>query len=246
MHLLFRVATSRSCRCVRPSVPVLDFKLAVHEAGRSRGAVKFKELLCRWLQSPNPPLDDKTSVRTMQLTIGLLLRCAPALLKAAVLHLLSLSQTSRVWDLRTTLFLTLVKAARFGSPGRLIDAQQSSIRADGNGISSSSLHVVEDHFPLPKDNNVKEVVYQAIEDLSSGGETFADVEVNPVGGEWVGHRNIATSKAEEASSASQSVVSRCPNDEYSALVRDTQNGITILYFHGGQFWYVPHANLILQ
>lgn len=148
----------------------------------------------------------------------------PATVKAAFLHLLGLSETGSVWDLKTAVLVALIRAASTDpSPGSLLDSQQGSLLETGNNLST---HLLKVTLTLPADTDLKDVAVAAIKRLGNGKETFSDPTLKSINAEWIAHRKgFATGDT-----------SRSEVESFSALKRDVQNDTTVLYLHGGQFW----------
>ncbi|KEF57193.1 uncharacterized protein A1O9_07383 [Exophiala aquamarina CBS 119918] len=148
----------------------------------------------------------------------------PAAAKAAFLHLLGISETASIWDIKTALLVALLKATFTDPrPGTLLDSQQASLR---EAKATIPIHLLKVELALPADTDLKNVAFAAIKRLGSDRETFTEPTLKSIKAEWVGHRKTLETGDVDGSEAGK----------FSALKRDMLNHITILYLHGGQFW----------
>jgi acetyl esterase/lipase len=150
----------------------------------------------------------------------------PVVLRAAVLHTLGLTSTAKKWDLRTALIVTVIRELTCNSPPSTISQQQSMFLRDP-GVKGN-IWVSKTTFPAPPDDAVRKLLLSAIKALEEGGEQYATPSIEPVGGEWVGHRPGVTPSTPEP------LISE--PEKYESLVKDTEADITLLYFHGGSYY----------
>ena len=82
-------------------------------------------------------------------------------------------------------------------------------------------------FPPPKEDDVRQALFQTIDRLSANSETYTKPAAVPVEGEWVGHRRNVDAKAPEPSLTER--------EKYDGLMKDVSSAFTMLYVHGGGF-----------
>ncbi|KAK5054738.1 hypothetical protein LTR84_001630 [Exophiala bonariae] len=153
----------------------------------------------------------------------------PATVKAALLHLLGVSETASVWDLRTAVLVALIRAAFTDpSPGSLLDSQRASLREYSNALP---IHRSKVDLTLPADTDLRDVAVAAIKRLGNGTETFSNPTLTSIKAEWIGHRKDLATVDQNRSEV----------ESFMALKGEIQNDTTILYLHGGQFWRMGRA-----
>ena len=86
-------------------------------------------------------------------------------------------------------------------------------------------------FDVPEEDDLREVLFKAIEDLNDGDETdMSKIYTKPVAvpleAEWTGYRQDATDAEPEPAGLSE-------KEKYAKLMETTTSKVTILYFHGG-------------
>ena len=151
----------------------------------------------------------------------------PAVVRPLLSHLLGFSQTSSVWDFRTALVVTIVRAL-FNDPlpVSMLEEQRSSIIEPE---VAGPMWISKDEFPVPDDNNVKHVVMAAVRDL--GGQIDSDmakVVTRPVKGEWVAHRSGEEGIIFDSHRLSE-------EQKYTCLAEQAHSDVVFLFLHGGQF-----------
>lgn len=87
-------------------------------------------------------------------------------------------------------------------------------------------HVVPIELPLPKDENITQSLYDAIETLGDGSEEIHEVVPSSVNAEWIACRQSPSSSDTE---------SRAPAEQYSGMMKEISSDVVILYMHGGAF-----------
>lgn len=156
------------------------------------------------------------------------------LIKAAILHCLRLSPTASLLDLKTAVFLALVRSSTSNlKPGRLIDCQQDSLR---DVDLKERIYLVSTKLTLTFETNIIAIAFRAIRNLGNGEETISDISLPSVSLEWICHRTSSDGTALDTDDAGR---------VYATMMREVKNKTTILYFHGGQFWYHFHPCLYL-
>ncbi|QYT03488.1 Abhydrolase_3 domain-containing protein [Trichoderma simmonsii] len=148
-----------------------------------------------------------------------------ALIKAAVLHCLRRSPTASLLDLKTAVFLALVRSSTSNlKPGRLIDCQQDSLR---DLDVKERIYLVSTKLTLTFETNIIGIAFKAIRNLGDGQESIPDIKLPSVSMEWICHRPSSDGTASDTDT---------PERVYATMMREVKNKTTILYFHGGQFW----------
>ena len=88
-------------------------------------------------------------------------------------------------------------------------------------------------FPAPKDetNGPRSLLERAIEALGNGAGHYTMPSIEDVAARWTGHRpGVGEEEAEPSASEQQ---------KYRDLMMDSKSSLTIMYFHGGGFTFVP-------
>lgn len=167
----------------------------------------------------------------------ILLPKTPLLLKTALLNTLSLSPNASRQDLRTDLTVSVIREL-ITKPDAIGKSQKGSLRDPGikgkMWISKVTLPKPEDHEALtPRD-----ALDIAIKEHGDGSETYTLPEMSAVEAEWTGYRSGVEGKAPRPD---------MPEDEqYKRLMSEVKSDVTILYFHGGAYLFVPSNPTIFQ
>lgn len=105
--------------------------------------------------------------------------------KAALLHLLGVSETASVWDIKTALLIAFIRAPFTDPrPGTLLECQRASFREAKTTIQFT-VQKLNFHFQLTP--TWKTSLFQP----SRAGQrygTFSDPTLKSMKAEWVGHR----------------------------------------------------------
>lgn len=128
-------------------------------------------------------------------------------------------------DSRTEKAIADARAYGRMTPGRMIDSQQNSLHDVGTSVP---VHVTKARIPLPADSNLIIRTGEAIRHLGDPLNTFTVPTEEDVSVEWVSHRNVDTTTVNDDAMVESS---------YSKMMSQVRSKTTILYFHGGQFWY---------
>ncbi|KIM93895.1 hypothetical protein OIDMADRAFT_70755, partial [Oidiodendron maius Zn] len=150
------------------------------------------------------------------------------ILRPLLAHLLHASPTSSKCDLKTVFIVSIFRALfNDSTPISMLESQSNSILSPE---IKGPIWVVRDEFPAPLEQDVKKVLYRAIEGLSDGtdSQNIGDVDILPVSGEWVGHRT-GVGKDELEPMVAEA-------HKYDCLMREVKSRVTILFLHGGQFF----------
>lgn len=154
--------------------------------------------------------------------IRFLLLKSPLLAKSALLHSFWLSPTSSKWDLRTDLTVRLLREILYPQqPVSISRFQAPSLKDPG---IKGRMWIAKITLPIPEDD-VRNILIKAIEDLKEGGEQYTLSDLVPVEAEWTGHRaNVDAHRPRPDLTEAQ---------HYQRLMSEVSSHVTILYLHGG-------------
>lgn len=157
--------------------------------------------------------------------VKLLLPRTPLLAKTALRHTLSLSPTSSKWDLRTELIVNVVRDMLCSNmTGRPISTMQRETIQD-SGVKGK-IWVSKVALPVPPEDDVRQLLFHAVDEMSAGGETWDKCEAKGLEAEWNGYRAAVDDEEPEPPALSE-------RQKYENLLAETTTNVTILYFHGG-------------
>lgn len=132
------------------------------------------------------------------------------------------------------MFLALVRSSTsYLKPGRLIDCQQDSLR---DVDLKERIYLVSTKLNLTFETNIIAIAFKAIRNLGDGQESIPDIRLPSVSMDWICHRTNSDGTASDTDT---------PERVYATMMHEVKNKTTILYFHGGQFWYHFHRCLFL-
>lgn len=144
----------------------------------------------------------------------------PLILKTLFLHGIGMSPVSGKQDLRTEMTVAIIRSfIDFTMP--VGKQQKGSMRDPG---IKGPMWVSKTTLPQPEDD-VRDAVIKAVEELKQGGETYDIPGVIPVEAEWTGHRS-GVGKNEPQLEISE-------EEKYKRLRKEAPADMAILYFHGG-------------
>lgn len=139
--------------------------------------------------------------------------------------MLGVSKTSSVWEFRTAVMVTIIRAIfNDPSPRSMLEEQRGSMVT---APVPDTTWVVEDVLPVPRANNLMEVVSKAITHLADGPVVIPETTLDPVVGEWVGSRR--ESQVVHDKTATES------HDKFRGFIADTSSDLVFVFLHGGQF-----------
>ena len=160
----------------------------------------------------------------------ILLPKTPRLLKTALLNTLSLSPNASKQDLRTELTVSLIREL-IANPSPIGKMQQGSLKDPG---IKGKMWISKVTLPKPEDKEgftPRDAVELAIKELGDGSETYTLPEMAAVEAEWTGYRTGVDSKAPRPNISEE--------EQYKKLMSEVKSDLTILYFHGGAYLFVP-------
>lgn len=156
----------------------------------------------------------------------LILPKLPLMLKIAVCHSLRISHTSTKWDLKTELIVKTLRSMLDSSHPTPISKQQKNTLHDP-GIKGK-MWISKVTFPAPEQDDVLNLLDQAVEDLKEPGEIYTPAVMAAVEAEWTGYRpNVDDHRPR---------IDLSERQHYSKLMSEVKSDVTILYFHGGALY----------
>ncbi len=88
---------------------------------------------------------------------------------------------------------------------------------------------------IPGEDNVRQLLFKAIEDMGTGEETWTRPDNRPLEAEWNGYRAVPADPKAPVSNI------RDEKLEYENLMKEVTSKVTILYFHGGAMYLLDPA-----
>ncbi|KAK3079324.1 hypothetical protein LTS18_005138, partial [Coniosporium uncinatum] len=163
--------------------------------------------------------------------VKLLVPKTPFILKTALFHSLWMSPTSSKWDLRTELTVNIIRSMMSGKPQGLQKMQTMTLKDSG---VKGRMWISRYTSPNPADDDARQLLFRAIDDMKEGGETYTQPEYEPVYAEWTGYRADVTKDAPEPQISEA--------EKYESLMKEVTSDVTILYFHGGAHYLMDPAS----
>jgi len=158
--------------------------------------------------------------------IRVLVPQVPLLLKTALWHSLWLSPTSTKWDLKTELTIRFISAL-LDSPTPTPVSKQQRLSIKDPGIKGN-MWISKVTLPRPEENDLRDALVKAVEDMHEGGEKYTIPDISPVEAEWTGYRSdVHSNRRRPDLSEAQ---------HYEKLMFEVSSPTTILYFHGGAYF----------
>jgi acetyl esterase/lipase len=163
--------------------------------------------------------------------VKLLLPKTPFLMKTALWHSLSLSDTSSKWDLRTAMTINLIREmiGPNSPPSSVTKVQRPTLKDPG---VKGKVWVSKVKLPACEEDDVRQLMFSAIRAMGTGDEQWTEPLTQPLEGEWNGYRAAAGDNEPEPPSIS----SLSEQEKYDAMLKETTSKTTILYFHGGAMY----------
>ncbi|KAF2872148.1 alpha/beta hydrolase fold-domain-containing protein, partial [Massariosphaeria phaeospora] len=166
----------------------------------------------------------------------LLLPKTPTILKTALFHSLSLSETSSKWDLRTALTVKILRDILGpGSEPQSITKQQRMTIKDP-GVKGNIWVVKVELGDGDGALGVRAALFKATKDMDPPDNTitYDAPAVAPLSGEWHGHRAVAVDNDDGPPAITD-------ESKYGNLLAETTSNVTTLYFHGGAMFLLDPA-----
>jgi hypothetical protein len=164
----------------------------------------------------------------------ILLPKTPLLLKTALWNALSLSPNAGKQDLRTELTVSLLREL-IANPAPIGKLQQGSLKDPG---IKGKMWISKVTLPKPEDKEgltPRDAIDLVIKELGNGSETYTLPEMAAVEAEWTGYRSGVDSNAARPDISEE--------EQYEKLMSEVKSDVTILYFHGGAYLFVPTTPL---
>ncbi|KAL6711288.1 hypothetical protein ACN47E_005819 [Coniothyrium glycines] len=165
--------------------------------------------------------------------LKLLLPKAPFILKTALWHTLGQSATCSKWDLRTEITVTILRdmMGPKSTPTAISKLQRLTTRDPG---VKGNVWVSKVRLEVPGEDDVRQLLFKAIDEMGTGGEQWTKPESRPLEAEWNGYRaGVEPDEPEPAELSAQ--------EKYESLMKETSSKVTILYFHGGAMYLLDPA-----
>jgi acetyl esterase/lipase len=162
-----------------------------------------------------------------------LLPKTPYILKTALWHSLSMSPTASKWDLRTAITINILRDMMGpNSPPSTISKVQRLTTRDPP--VKGKVWVSKVKLAVPEEDDVRQLVFKAIDDMGNGEEQWTKPDTRPLEAEWNGYRADARDDEVEPAGLSE-------KDKYDNMMKETTSKVTLLYFHGGAMYLMGPA-----
>jgi acetyl esterase/lipase len=156
----------------------------------------------------------------------------PLVMRIAAAHTLNLTENAQKWELRQELTVRVIRSflEPTGKPKSLSSSQSATLRDPGvTGKKWISRYTI----PKPEEDDVRQQLFKAIDDLGDGTEIYTKPDLLPVEVEWTGYR------AEAGDYDPEPDISE--DEKYANLMSEVTSDVTILYFHGGAYYMMAPA-----
>lgn len=151
----------------------------------------------------------------------------PLIAKTAIMNLLRLSPTGGKQDLRTEVLVALIRSyLPFND-----SASKNQRRSIKDSEIKGKIWVAKVKFAKPRGNDALVALCKAISDLRVDEDLKYDIpRVCDVEAEWTGYR--------QGVAADATLPDITEEDKYACLMEEVKEDATILFFHGGAYWFV--------
>lgn len=166
--------------------------------------------------------------------LKLLVPKVPFMLKTALWHTIGQSATSSKWDLRTELTINILRdmIGPKSEPTPISKIQRLTTKDPG---IKGNVYVSKVKLDVPEEDDVRQLLFNAIEDMGTGEEQWTKPESRPLEAEWNGYRAIPLDpKAPQPTD-------RDEKQEYANMMKEVSSKVTLLYFHGGAMYLLDPA-----
>ncbi|KZM21959.1 uncharacterized protein EKO05_0005065 [Ascochyta rabiei] len=166
--------------------------------------------------------------------LKLLVPKVPFILKTALWHTIGQSATSSKWDLRTELTINILRdmIGPNSEPTPISKVQRLTTKDPG---IKGNVWVSKVKLDVPKEDDVRQLVFKTIEDMGTGNEHWTKPETRPLEAEWNGYR------ADAPDPKAPQPTDRDEKQEYANLMKEVTSKVTLLYFHGGAMYLLDPA-----
>jgi acetyl esterase/lipase len=166
--------------------------------------------------------------------LKLLVPKVPFMLKTALWHTLGQSATSSKWDLRTELTINMMRDMIGPNSEPSPISKMQHITTKDSGIKGN-IWVSKVKLDVPEEDDVRQLMFKAIEDMGTGEEEWTKPDSRPLEAEWNGYRaNAPDPKAPQPTD-------RDEKQEYANMMKEVTSKVTLLYFHGGAMYLLDPA-----
>jgi acetyl esterase/lipase len=144
-----------------------------------------------------------------------------------------MSPTSSKWDLKTEITVNMLRdmMGPNSTPTPISKLQRLTCKDPG---VKGKIWVSKVKLDVPEEDDIRQMMFKAIDDMSVGGEQWTKPDQRPLEAEWDGYR--ADVKDDEPEPAGMS-----EKDKYESLMKETKSKVTLLYFHGGAMYLLDPA-----
>jgi acetyl esterase/lipase len=144
-----------------------------------------------------------------------------------------MSPTSSKWDLKTEITVNMLRdmMGPNSTPTPISKLQRLTCKDPG---VKGKIWVSKVKLNVPEEDDIRQMMFKAIDDMSVGGEQWTKPDQRPLEAEWDGYR--ADVKDDEPEPAGMS-----EKDKYESLMKETKSKVTLLYFHGGAMYLLDPA-----
>jgi acetyl esterase/lipase len=173
----------------------------------------------------------------------LLLPRTPFILKTALWHTLSLSDTASTWDLRTELTVKIMRDMLGPNSRTSPVGKMQHLTTKDPGVKGK-VWVSKVSFPVPPEDDLRQTLFKAISDLKDSNAECRDIsyeepEAKGLEAEWHGYHPLAHPNDPEPPGLTS-------HQKYERLMDDTSSPITLLYFHGGAMYLLDPSTYRAQ
>ncbi|KAF2655914.1 hypothetical protein K491DRAFT_568413, partial [Lophiostoma macrostomum CBS 122681] len=175
----------------------------------------------------------------------LLLPRTPFILKTALWHTLSLSDTASTWDLRTELTVKIMRDMLGPNSKTNPIGKMQHLTTKDPGVKGK-VWVSKVSFPIPPEDDLRQILFKAISDLKDSNPdckntTYTEPPARALEAEWHGYHPLAHPSDPEPPGLTE-------HQKYERLMDDTSSPTapTLLYFHGGAMYLLDPATYRAQ
>lgn len=160
----------------------------------------------------------------------------PFMLKTALWHTIGQSATSSKWDLRTEITINILRdmLGPNSQPTPISKIQRLTTKDPG---VKENVWVSKVKLSVPGEDDVRQLVFKAIEEMGTGQEQWTKPESRPLEAEWNGYR----ADAPKPKTKDAQPVERDEKQDYASLMKEVTSKVTLLYFHGGAMYLMDPA-----
>lgn len=156
----------------------------------------------------------------------------PLIGKTALFHTLGVSNTSKHWDLKTELIITVVRSLVVKSgPAHVAKAQKMSLKDPG---IKGRMWVSKVGVPRPQEDDLLASVLEAVDSLKDEGAFYTKPSLADITAEWTGYRADASPSSPELKISEE--------EKYKEMLKEVKEPATVLYFHGGAHYLMDPSS----